>query len=288
MNTLTIAEAPTPALAPEHTVHATLTFPGVMRAEWIKLLSLRSTWWSLGLTVAVMTLFALGQATSLDFIAQDPETAPTLGAIHGAEIISRGYQLGMITIAVLGALLITGEYSTGMIRSTLAAVPTRLPVLAAKAIAVTVATTVVTVLSLVLTYLISSPLLAEHDLVPRLDDAQTWQVAAGMAYFLIAAALFSLGMGTLLRSTAGAVTASLTVLLLLPGILQIIGLDWLQDLIDYLPQPAATAFLTVSDVDLAGHATSQELSPVAGLLIVAAYAIVPMVLAAVSLRRRDA
>jgi ABC-2 type transport system permease protein len=164
-------------------------------------------------------------------------------------------------------------------------VPARLPVLAAKAIAVSVATALVTVLSLVLTYLITSPLLAEHDLVPRLDDAQTWQVVAGMAYFLVAAALFSLGMGTLLRSTAGAVTASLTVLLLLPGILQIIGLDWLQNLIDYLPQPAATAFLTVSDATLGGP---QELTPVVGLLVVAAYAVVPMALAAVSLRRRDA
>jgi ABC-2 type transport system permease protein len=285
MNVLTIAEAPTPARAPERAVHATLTFPGVMRAEWIKLLSLRSTWWTLGLTVAVMTLFALGQAMSLDFMAQDPETAPALGAIHGAEIISGGYQIGMITIAVLGALLITGEYSTGMIRSTLAAVPTRLPVLAAKAIAVSVATALVTVLSLVLTYVITSPLLAEHDLVPRLDDAQTWQIVAGMVYFLVASALFSLGMGTLLRSTAGAVTASLTVLLLLPGILQIIRLDWVQSLIDYLPQPAATAFLTVSDATLGGP---QELTPVAGLLVVAAYAVAPMALAAVSLRRRDA
>jgi ABC-2 type transport system permease protein len=284
MNALTIAQAP-PARATPRAVHATLTFRGVMRAEWIKLLSLRSTWWTLGLTVAVMSLFALGQAMSLDFMAQDPGTAPALGAIHGAEILSGGYQIGMITIAVLGALLVTGEYSTGMIRSTLAAVPTRLPVLAAKAIAVAVATTVVTVLSLVLTYVITSPLLAEHDLVPRLDDPQTWQVVAGMTYFLVAAALFSLGMGTLLRSTAGAVTASLTVLLLLPGILQIIRLDWVQNLIDYLPQPAATAFLTVSDVTLGGP---QELTPLVGLVVVTAYAVVPMALAAVSLRRRDA
>jgi ABC-2 type transport system permease protein len=285
VSTLTV---PPPAVRAEGrrgAVAATMTFSGVLRGEWIKLLSLRSTWWTLGLTVAVMTLFALGQAMSLDFMAEDPETAPALDVIHGAEIIAGGYQIGMITIAVLGALLITGEYSTGMIRSTLAAVPGRLPVLAAKAIVVSVATALVTALSLVVTYLVTSPLLAEHDLVPRLDDPDTWQVAAGMAYFLVAAALFALGVGTLLRSTAGAVTASLTVLLLLPGILQIIRLDWVQDLIDYLPQPAATAFLTVSDATLGGP---QELGPTTGLLVVTAYAVVPLVLAAVSLRRRDA
>jgi ABC-2 type transport system permease protein len=287
MNTLTVSvPGSTTSVRGQHrTVPVRSDFTGVLRAELIKLLSLRSTWWTLGLTVVVMTLFALGQAMSLDLMAQDPETAPALDAIHGAEIIAGGYQIGMITIAVLGALLITGEYSTGMIRSTLAAVPTRLPVLGAKAIATSVATALVSAVSLGLTYFITAPLLAEHSLLPDLTDPQTWQVAAGTTYFLVAAALFSLGMGTLLRSTAGAVTASLTVLLLLPGILQIIRLDWLQAVIDYLPQPAATAFLTVSDVTLGG---AQELAPVTGLLVVAAYAIVPMALAAVSLRRRDA
>ena len=285
MTTLTASRTTPPPGAPGRSVHASSAFVGILHAEVIKLLSLRSTWWTLGLTVVIMTLFSLGQAMSLDLIAQDPESAPALDVLHGAEIVAGGYQLGMITIAVLGALLITGEYSTGMIRSTLAAVPTRLPVLAAKAITVSIATAVVTAVSLVMTYVITSPLLDEYGLVPGLDDPQTWQVGAGMAYFLVAAALFALGMGTLLRSTAGAVTASLTVLLLLPGVLSIIGLDWVQELINYLPLPAATAFLTVSDAPLVGP---QELRPVSGLLVVAGYAIVPMALAAVSLRRRDA
>ena len=149
----------------------------------------------------------------------------------------------MITIAVLGALLITGEYSTGMIRSTLAAVPTRLPVLAAKAVVVSVVTVASPRSSLVLTYLVTMPLLAEHDLVPAPGRRRTWQVVGGMAYFLVAAALFALGIGTMLRSTAGAVTGALTVLLLLPGVLQFIRLDWVQNVIDYLPLPAAAAFL---------------------------------------------
>lgn len=256
-----------------------------MRAEWIKLLSLRSTWWTLGMTVAVMTLFALGQAMSLDLLAESPETAPALTEIHGAEIVSGGYQIGMITIAVLGALLITGEYSTGMIRSTLAAVPTRLPMLVAKAIALIALTAVVSAVSLVLTYVVTKSLLTEHDLVPALNDSQTWQVFGGMVYFLVAAALFSLGVGTLLRSTAGAVTVSLTVLLLLPGILGFITLGWVQDIVSYLPLPAAAAFLTVSDATLAAES---ELDPWAGVLVIAAYAVVPMVAAAVALRSRDA
>src|SRR5450756_1586075 len=215
-------------------VDARRTFPGVMRGEWIKLQSLRSTWWVLGATVAVMTLVSLAVAMSLDSMARDPLLAPGLAQIHGAEIVSGGYQIGVVTIAVLGALLITGEYSTRMIRSTLAAVPTRVPVLVAKAIALVALTAGVTVLSVALSYVVTMPKLSEYGLVPALDDARTWQAFGGTVYFLVAAALFSLGVGTILRSTAGTVTVALTVLLLLPGVLGFISLDWVESIVSYL------------------------------------------------------
>jgi ABC-2 type transport system permease protein len=285
MNAAVAAPAVLPERAPRVATRALhLTFAGVMRGEWIKLLSLRSTWWVLVITVALMTLFALGQAMSLDLLAESPEAA-ALGTVHGAEIVAGGYPLGTVTVAVLGALLITGEYSTGMIRSTLAAVPARLPVLAAKALALIVLTVVTSVVSLGLSSLVTRFLLAEHDLVPALDDGQTWQIYGGVTYFLVAAALFALGVGTLLRSTAGTVTVALTVLLLLPGILSFITLDWVESIVAHLPMPAAAAFVTVSDSTLTD---SSDLAPWTGVAVVAAWAIVPMIAAAVMLRRRDA
>jgi ABC-2 type transport system permease protein len=286
MSTVVARKPATDHEPPTHrpAVRASLTFAGVMRGEWIKLLSLRSTWWTLGITVALITLFALGQAMSLDVLADSPEAA-ALGQIHGAEIVSGGYPLGMITIAVLGALMITGEYSTGMIRSTLTAVPTRLPVLAAKAIALALLAAAVSVIGLALGLLVTRPFLSEYGLVPALDDPQTWQVFGGTVYVLVVAALFSLGIGALLRSTAGAVTVALSVLLLLPGILGFIRLDWVQDLVGYLPSRAALAFLALSDASLGGQS---DLAPWTGVLVVAAWAVVPMVAAAVVLRRRDA
>src|SRR5690606_11196856 len=146
------------------------------------------------IAVVLMALFALGQAMSLGLLAADPETRPVLDAIHGAEIISGGYPLGTVTIAVLGALLITGEYSTGMIRSTFAAAPTRLPVLAAKALALTALAGAVAVVSLALSWLVTFFLLDDYGLVPAVGDAQTWQVFSGVTYFLIASALFALGL----------------------------------------------------------------------------------------------
>ncbi|HEY5846049.1 MAG TPA: hypothetical protein VIT42_04575 [Microlunatus sp.] len=141
MSTLT-ADPPTTAhtATPLAAAHAHPTFAGTMRGEWIKLLSLRSTWWALASTAAIITLVALAAAASLN----DPATAPAIGQMHGAEVISSGFHFGMLTIAVLGALLITGEFSTGMIHSTFAAVPTRIPVLAAKALTLVVLTTAVT------------------------------------------------------------------------------------------------------------------------------------------------
>ncbi|MFD1504258.1 ABC transporter permease [Georgenia yuyongxinii] len=284
MSTVTATPSVTRERPAHSPVRARLSFPGVMRGEWIKLLSLRSTWWTLGITVVLMTLVSLGQAASIQFMMEEPEGAAFVGGMHGAEVATAGYQFGMVTIAVLGALLITGEYSTGMIRSTLAAVPTRLPVLAAKAIALVVLTLVVTAVGLALSYLVTMPFLSDFDLVPALDDTQTWQVVGGIAYFLIAAGLFALAMGTLLRSTAGAVTVSLTVLLLLPGILQFITLDWVQDIVTYLPLPAAMAFTTVSEA----FSGEGGLSPWTGFAVVTAWAVVPMIAAAVTLRRRDA
>lgn len=286
MSTLAVpvpVPVPTVAIVPANRAH--LSFSGVMRGEWIKLLSLRSTWWALVATVAIMTLFALGAAMSLQVMAEEPSTAQALALMHGAEIVSAGYQIGMVTIAVLGALLITGEYSTGMIRSTLTAVPTRTPVLAAKALALVVLTAAVALLGLLASYLVTMPALSQYDLVPALDDAQTWQIFGGTVYFLVAAALFSLGVGTLLRSTAGTVTVALTVLLLLPGILGFISLDWVKTLVSYLPLPVSGAFLSVSEETLFGVT---EISAWTGVLVIAAYALVPMAAAVVVLRRRDA
>ena len=237
-------------------------------------------------TVALITGVSLAVAYSLDAMAADPQMAPAMAELHGAELVAGGFQMGMLTIAVLGALLITGEYSTGMIRSTLAAVPTRVPVLAAKAIALTVVTAVVAAVSIGLSYLVTMPQLGNHDLVPALGEGRTWQVFGGTVYFLIAAALFALGVGTLLRSSAGTITVALSVLLLLPGVLSFISLDWVETIASYLPLPASSAFLGSGDPST--PSSGDELTATTGLLVIAAYAVVPLIAGAVTLRRRDA
>src|SRR5699024_1099936 len=163
-------------------------------------------------------------------------------------------------------------------------VPTRLPVLAAKGIVLTAVTVVVTAIAFVTSYAATAPVLADHDLVPGLTDPTTWQITGGVTALLGAAAMFTLGIGPRLRSTRGSVTVAITTLLLHPGILQFIPVDWVQDAMEYLPLPAATAFVTVSDA----FGGAGDLSAWQGAAIVAAWAVVPMVAAAIVLRRRDA
>ena len=267
---------------PTSDVHAELSFAGVVRGEWIKLLSLRSTWWTLAITVALMALIALAASASLaDIVGDGPVGAPLP---HGAELVTTGSQLGIVTVAVLGALLMTGEYSTGMVRSTLAAVPSRLPVLAAKGIVLTVVTVAVAIVSIAASYLLARPFLDDHGLVPALDDAQTWQVFGGTIYFFVVTALVALGIATVLRHTAGSITAVLGLLLLLPGVLQFISIDWVQDVTSMLPLPASFAFLGVSGA-MGGN---ELLTPWEGVGVVAAYAVVALAAGAVLLRRRDA
>jgi ABC-2 type transport system permease protein len=286
MSTTVTAAEPVRTPSPRSVVPARPSFLGILRGEWIKLLSLRSTWWVLAATVVLITGISLAVAYSLDAMAADPVTASGLATMNGAEVVSGGFQLGMVSVAVLGALLITGEYSTGMIRSTLAAVPTRVPVLAAKAIAVAAVTVAAATVSIALSYLVTMSQLDKYDLVPALDEARTWQVFGGTVYFLVAAALFALGVGTLLRSSAGAITVALTVLLLLPGVLSFISLDWVEKIVDYLPLPASGAFLGGGQDSLSS--TGEALSPTTGVLVIAAYALVPLIIGAVVLRRRDA
>jgi ABC-2 type transport system permease protein len=106
----------------------------------------------------------------------------------------------------------------------------------------------------------------------------------GAAYFLVVAAVFSLAVGVLLRSTAGAVTVALSVLLLLPSILAFIRVEWVETLVSYLPLPASAAFLGDGGASAFG---GEVLGAGGGLLVVTAYAVVPLVAAAAVLRRRD-
>ena len=252
---------------------------GVVRAEWVKLLSVRSSTTALASAGAAMVAIGLIFAGILGGVlgggeGPDDLTDPTAAALSGTV-------LTQLIIGVLGVLAITSEYTTGLIRTTLAAVPSRLPVLAAKAAVVTVATFPVMLASSLVAFLAGQALIGSGDLATAsLGDPGVLRAVIGTAGYLTGVAVLGLAVGTLLRSTAAAISTLFAVVFLLPGLGSVLlPASWRDDVLQYLPSNAGTAFTNVT-------ATPGLLSPGAGLAVFAAWVLIPLGLAAVALRRR--
>jgi ABC-2 type transport system permease protein len=258
-----------------------VSFARVVHSEWIKLWSLRSTYWTMIATVAAMVLIAvvLGVASLVDEDAAGPD---------GQMAIAMGYSFAQVVVAVLGVLTITGEYTTGMIRSTFAAVPTRLPALTAKAVLVGGVGFLLGVVGVALSYVASYPLLGA-DGAARLSDPNVQRIFWGSGLYLCAVGLFGLTIGAVIRHTAGAITVVLGVLLLLSTLWQLLMMtsDWFTKTYAYLPSTAGERIASpeaTSTVTDAPHA----LAPWTGFTVFLAYITVTFLVAAVLLKRRDA
>lgn len=265
-----------------------LSFPGVLRSEWIKLRSLRSTIWS----YVILVVLALGMALlmSLSFVSGGGPAgemdASALTTEAQADLLVQastfGAFFGQLVVAVLGVLVITGEYSTGMIRSTLAAVPTRLPALAAKAVVLFAVTFVMATISAVGAFFVASAVFADSGIAANLFDAAVILPILGSALYLGLVALFALGVGTMLRSSAGGIATVVGILLVLPLVLQMIPAEWVQDVLPYVLSTAGVGLF--SDTSAAAEATPFW----ENLLIVLAWVGASIAGATVLLKRRDA
>ncbi|MDQ0892560.1 ABC transporter permease subunit [Agromyces ramosus] len=277
-----------PVARPAQRATTALNFPGVLRSEWIKLRSLRSTIWS----YVILVVLALGMALlmSLSFISGGgpaAEMGPAgLSSEAQAGLLVQastfGAFFGQLVVAVLGVLVITGEYSTGMIRSTLAAVPTRLPALAAKAMVLFAVTFVMATISAVGAFFVASAVFADSDITASLLDADVILPILGSALYLGLVALFALGVGTMLRSSAGGIATVVGVLLVLPLVLQMIPAEWVADVLPYVLSTAGVGMF--SDTSAAADAPSFW----ENLLIVLAWVGASIAGATVLLKRRDA
>ena len=192
-----------------------------------------------------------------------------------------GIFLAQLAIGVLGVLLITGEYATGMIRATLAAVPSRLPVLWAKAAVFAAVTLVLTVPSVLGAFLIGQSILGAKHLQAGLGDPGVLRAVLGAALYLTVVGLLGLGLGALLRNTAGGISALFGVLFVLPIIVRFLPASWADPIDKYLPSTVGEGITHV-------HADPAALAPWAGSALFCGYAAVILGLAAIRLRRRDA
>jgi len=286
MTAATLPQSSTPS--PSIPSDARLTFPRILRSEWIKLTSLRSTLWSLALIVMLGVGLSL-LVSSVGFgVGGEGPSAPDPGIVLTTSTI--GVAFGQLIAAVLGVLVISGEYSTGMIRSTLAAVPARLPVLAAKAIVLFLLVTAVGALTMFGAWAASYPVYESQGLAVGLDEPGLALALAGAALYLGLTAVFALGLGTLLRSAAGGIAAALGVILVIPTIVPLIALafEWVNDIAPYLISNAGAAMSRLPSAEAVPTMGQTLLEPWVGALVVLAWSAMSLTLGAIALRRRDA
>lgn len=219
-----------------------LTFVRQLRSEFIKLTTVRGTWWS----VAIVAVLTVGIALLFGANIKPPMSNMIM-------IIVAPVQFTMLLAGILGVISVTGEYSTGMIRSTLTANPVRGSVLLAKSVVLGAFMFVVSLLIFVVAALAVTPILGTKDLsFDWSDPAKTTlpilAASAAMALF----ALLGVGLGFLLRSGAGAIAATVGIIFVLPVVLSLVGafvpgLTWIHDVANYLPSAAAPSAITPTD-----------------------------------------
>jgi ABC-2 type transport system permease protein len=275
---MTAAHPATPARPPGSATQR-VSQARVVRSEWTKLRSLPSTAWSL--LVTVVSIVGFGVLYCLLRVARPPQDPTTLAAFDPTAVSLTGVQLAAIAIGVLGVLLVAGEYATGLIRTSFTAVPRRLPVLWGKTIVFALTTVAVCLPVTLVAFLAGQTILSEKDLDIAFGHPGVARAVLGSALYLAAVGLLGLGLGALLRSTAGAVAALLGLLFgpqllsgLLPG-------TWSDQVYRYLPVPAGAAVANVRPDPVI-------LSPWAGFGLFCCYTGLVLALAAWRLVRKDA
>ena len=275
MSTATVAQPPAPPASVPRDGIERVTFPRVVRSEWIKFRSLRSSWFML--LAAVAALPAIGVVVAYN--TRNPTGLALEDAVPSA--VLQGFLLAQLLIGVLGVLVVSGEYGTGMIRSTLAAVPRRLPVVPAKAVVFATVTLLPMLVTSLATFLGAEAFLAHYHHGYSLSDPTALRVALGTGVYLTLIGLLGNAFGWLLRNTAGGIAALLGLLLVVPVLFQNLLGTWGKDIGQFLPGTAGEAFITSVRGD-------HMLAPWTGLGVMAAWVAVGSVAAGVQLRRRDA
>lgn len=248
----------------------------VLSSEWVKFRSLRSSW--VMLVAAMLALVVLGLVigynTGRHFSGLAPEDSAASGPLQG-------YYGGQLLMGVLGVLFVTGEYSTGSIRSTLAAVPRRIPVLGAKALVFGTIALVTMVAASFGAFFGSQAFLSHYGHGSSITDPGVLRAVIGTGVYLALIGLLGSALGWIVRSTPGGISSLVGILLVIPVLLQVLPGSWSGAVLKYLPSEAGSSF--VMSVRL-----PDTLAPWTGFAVLVAWVAAALVVAAVVLRRRDA
>ena len=247
--------------------------PDLLRSEWEKLRSIRTTFWSLIITAVAM----VGIGAIVAAVHTGTRSGRGFDALSGT---FTGVLLAQLAIGVLGVLTVTSEYSTGMIRSTFIAAPQRRAVIVAKAGVVGLVTFLVGTVASFASFFVSTAILSSHGIHLSLGAPGALRSVIGAGLYLGILAVLAVGLGTLIRSSAGGIAALVGLLLVLPTLSQAIPTSIRGSVEKFLPANAGQAVFL--------HTDTGSLSPWIGLLVFAAYSAAALGIGLIMVGRRDA
>ena len=265
-----------------------LSFPGVLRSEFIKFFSLPSTMILILATVVVMVAFAaLGAwliGWSMGMAAESPEMAASMGDMGDATaaLPTSGLAFAQLIIGALAVMVMSSEFATGAARSTFVAVPTRQPVFWAKTLMIGIVSAVVATVSILLSFAVAKPIADAYDLELVFSSAALQRAMWVGVLYVVMVSLIGMALGALLRNSAGGIVVLAALFFVLPlamGGFSALA-DWLAKAMRFLPDQAGAALM---QLQLAPGGLEQWQNG----LVVAAWIVIPLLAAAVVLQRRD-
>lgn len=271
--------APPSAAPPASSAAGGVTQRRVFLSEWTKLRTVRSTRWAL-LATLVLTI-GIGLLACAVF--ENRWTHLSLHErldFHPLRASLVGVNFAQLAVGVLGVLVITAEYSTGMIRATFSAVPKRLPVLWGKAIVFGAVAFLVTLPAIFIVFFAGQAILSGQHLNISISHPGAIRALFGAALFLAVMGLFGLGLGAIVRNTAAGIALLAGIIFVLPPIIGLLPSTVSNSIDPYLPSNAGGAVWTINP-------DPNTLAPWAGLALFAGYAAVSIAIAALLLGRRD-
>jgi ABC-2 type transport system permease protein len=272
-----------PALSPLPPASGRAGLAGVLRSEWTKIRSIRSTYWTLFalLVVGIGLGAAISAATASHY-----SNVHASGGMINFDATRRSQtaftELGSLVLMVLGAMTITGEYGTGMIRTSLTTMPRRGTVYAAKALVFAAAALVVSLVTSFIAFFLGQAIMHSTGQAATLSQTNVARAVIGCAVYVVVIGLISYAIGAILRRTAGAIATMVGILFVLPLIVNVLPQNWGNDIIRWLPDTAGDAILSTINNQ------PNEFSAWGQLGVTAAYTAVLLLLGAWIFRRRDA
>jgi len=282
MSTATDTRSSFTGLSPLPPASGRAGFGGALRSEWTKIRSVKSTVWTLGAAIVISVGIGV-----LGNWGQSSHTTQSAAELAKHDLVQRtmfGIILGQLVMVVFGALAVTSEYSTGMIRTSLSAQPRRVHVYLAKLVVVTLVAFVVGEIISFASFFIAGHFWVAKGVSLSLSTPGAAQAVVGGGLYLAGAALLAFGIGAALRHTAGAITLGVALLFVITMITGFLPSNWQQDVDKWLPYYAGSQVWATQHTDDA----STYFGAWSGFAVYMGYAVIALLAGLWAFKRRDA